>query len=62
MCALHEVADVTDVVKYIGKSVFRHQNVGGSTHSPKFLLGGGATVPLLYRLCIFIAETFSDNP
>ena len=38
-----EVADNTDIVKYIGKCVFRHQNVGG--------VARGTTVPLLRRLC-----------
>ena len=60
MCA-PEVADVKGIVKFIGKSVFRHQNEGGSTPSPKFCLGW-LRRPLLRRLCIFIAETFTDNP
>ena len=33
-----EVTDVTGIVKYISKSVFRHQNVGGSV-PPNFCLG-----------------------
>ena len=33
-----EVADVTGIVKNIGKSVFRHQDVGG----------GGALGPLIF--------------
>ena len=42
-----EVTDVTGIVKYISKSVFRHQNVrgegGGGLCPPKFLFGVGAT-------------------
>ena len=34
-----EVADVTGIVKYIGKSVFRHQNVGGSSSLLRRLCG-----------------------
>ena len=33
-----KVADVTGIVKNIGKSVFRHQNVGG----------GGGLCPLIF--------------
>ena len=29
-----EVADVTGIVKYIGKTVFRHQNWGGRLRIP----------------------------
>ena len=36
-----EVADVTGIVKNIGKSVFRHQNVGG---------GGGRPAPQFFFL------------
>ena len=43
MCA-PEVAVVKGIVKFIGKSVFRHQNEGGSTPLPQILFGV-ATAP-----------------
>ena len=48
-------ADVKVIVKYIGNSVFRHQNVeggGGGGGGPQFLFGGiwPPSVPLLRRL------------
>ena len=39
-CAL-EVTDVTGIVKYIGKSVFRDQNVGEAPRPPTKSLFGG---------------------
>ena len=44
MCA-PEVADVKDIVKFIGKSVFRHQNERGSTPLLPQILFGVATAP-----------------
>ena len=45
-------ADVKVIVKYIGNSVFRHQNVEGGRGAPQFLFGGlrPPSVPLLRRL------------
>ena len=38
----YEVTDVTDIVKYIGKSVFRDQNAGEASPPPRNpCLGGG---------------------
>ena len=53
MCA-PEVTDVKGIVKFIGKSVFRHQNVGGSTPLPQIFVWV-ATAPLLHRLCIYVS-------
>ena len=44
MCA-PEVADVKGIVKFIGKSVFRHQNEGGSTPLPQILFGVATAPP-----------------
>ena len=62
MCALKSLmSQVFNYIDYIGKSVFRHQNVcvcegggggGGGGHCPQNLCFGGATypLPLLRRL------------
>ena len=44
MCA-PEVAVVKGIVKFIGKSVFRHQNEGGSTPLPQILFGVATAPP-----------------
>ena len=36
----YEVTDVTDIVKYIGKSVFRDQNAGEASPPPEILVWG----------------------
>ena len=65
MCA-PEVADVKGIVKFIDKSVFRHQNVGGSTPLPQiFVWGGyGSPTPLpmyLYRRDMHSLTTLRDD-
>ena len=44
MCA-PEVVDVKGIVKFIGKSVFRHQNEVGSTPPPPNFVWGGYGAP-----------------
>ena len=36
----YEVTDVTGIVKYIGKSVFRDQNAGEASPPPEILVWG----------------------
>ena len=43
-----EVANVTGIVKYIGKSVFRHQNWGGA--------GGGLRPPFPQYSAAYVLE------
>ena len=56
-----EVTDVTVIVKYISKSVFRHQNTGGSV-PPNFCLGWELRppCPLLRRLWYYFSKVIHD--
>ena len=54
-----EVTDVTVIVKYISKSVFRHQNAGGSV-PPNFCLGWELRPPCpLLRPMILLFQSYT---